>query len=285
MTLRTRERIVAAAGTAIVAAALVLLWAIRVEVPRDLYVSELGATGMPTARPFEVFLLLIVAGGSLVAWAGRGIRSRARLIGRWAPAISLWGACGLFLVDSQVTCTAGCPVPVPGPFFTWQDFVHTSVAVLAFAAAAVAILQCAFAEGHPAIRRLSLICAIGVGLISAAGGLMSLLDFYSWFGSRLELVATTVGLGWMVVFGAALAVGRTRVTSGSALHGVEQPIGEDDEAVDLVLVPVDPPHLGLGADGHELVVLLPDDERALGAENVLLPPHLPQVVPGDPAPR
>jgi hypothetical protein len=205
--------IVASVGTAVVAAALVLLWAIRLQVPRDLYVSELGATGMPTARPFEVFLLLIVVGGVLVAWAGRGIRSRARIIGRWTPAVSLWIACAFFLVDSQVTCTAGCPVPVPGPLFTWQDFTHTTVAVLAFAAAAIAILQCAFADGHRALRRLSLACAVAVGLVSAVGGLMSLLDFYSWFGSRLELVATTVGLGWMVVFGRRCMASRRRSAS------------------------------------------------------------------------
>jgi hypothetical protein len=252
-------------GTATVAAALVLLWAIRFQVPGDLYVSALGATGMPTARAFEVFLLLIVAGGALVAWAGRGVRSRPRMLAAWTPAISIWVACGFFLVDSQVSCTAGCPVPVPGPFFTWQDLIHTAAAILAFAAAAWAILQCAFAEGHPALRRLSFGCAVAVGAISAAGGLMSLLDFYSWFGSRLEIVATTVGLGWLVVFGGTLAFGGRRARSAAALHGVEQAVRQHDEAVDLALIPIHPPHLGLDADRHEAVMLLPDDERALGA--------------------
>jgi hypothetical protein len=253
------RRIAAAVGTIVVATALVLLWILRLSVPGDLYVSALGATGMPTARGFEVFLLLIVAGGSLVAWAGRGVRTRLRWL-PWAPAASIWVACAFFLVDSQVSCTAGCPVPVPGsPFFTWQDFTHTVAAILAFAAAAVAILQCAFSDGPRALRRLSLASAIGVGAISAVGGLMSLLDFYSWFGSRLELVATTVGLGWMVVFGVSL------LARGAALHRVEQSIREHDEAVDLALVAVDPPHLGLRAHGHEGVVLLPDDERALGS--------------------
>lgn len=45
--------------------------------PRDLYVSELGAQGEPTARWFQVALLLIVAGGSAIAWAGRRVQSRA----------------------------------------------------------------------------------------------------------------------------------------------------------------------------------------------------------------
>jgi hypothetical protein len=260
----TRDRVIAGLGTAIVMAALVLLWAIRFQVPYDLYVSALGATGMPTARAFEVFLLLIVVGGALVAWAGRAVRARPRALAAWTPAISIWIACGFFLVDSQVSCTAGCPVPVPGPSFTWQDLTHTAAAILAFAAAAWAILQCAFAEGHRALRRLSLACAVAVGAISAAGGLMSLLDFYSWFGSRLELVATTVGLGWMVVFGATLAIGGLRGRS-AALHGVEQAVRQHHEAVDLALIPIHPPHLGLGADRHEPLVLLPDDERALGS--------------------
>jgi len=260
----TAARLIAGVGTTVVVAALVLLWTIRFQVAGDLYVSALGATGMPTARAFEAFLLLVVLGGGLVAWAGRGIRARPRLLAAWTPAVSLWVACGFFLVDSQVSCTAGCPVPVPGPSFTWQDLVHTSAAILAFAAAAWAILQCAFAEGHPALRRLSLACAVAVGAISAVGGLLSLLDFYSWFGSRLELVATTVGLGWVVVFGCALAFGGLRGRS-AALHGVEQAIRQHDEAVDLALIPIHPPHLGLGADRHEPLVLLPDDERALGS--------------------
>jgi hypothetical protein len=283
--MRGIERAVAVAGPVIVAVALVLLWVIRLSVPRDLYVSELGATGMPTARPFEVFLLLIVAGGALIAWAGRGVRARSRLLASWAPAVSIWVACGFLLIASQVTCTAGCPVPVPGPSFTWQDFVHTSSAVLAFAAAAVAILQCAFAEGRPMLRRLSLASALGVGLISAAGGLMSLFDFYPWFGSRLEILATTIGLGWLVVFGVTLAFARSAPASAAALHRIQQPVRQHDEAVDLALIAVDPPHLGLGPDRHEAVVLLPDHERALGPEHVLLPPHLPQIVPGDAAPR
>jgi hypothetical protein len=280
MTRPLAGRLAAAAGVLLVVAALVLLWTLRLSVPYDLYVSALGATGMPTARGFEVFLLLIVAGGALVAWAGRGVRARVRWLAFWGPAVSIWISCAFFLVDSQVTCTAGCPVPVPGSAaFTWQDLGHTGAAILAFAFAAVAIVQCAFSDGPRALRRLSLACGIAVGAISAIGGLMSLLDFYPTIGSRFEIVATTIGLGWLVVFGVTLAA------RSAALHGREQLVGEHHEPVDLVLIPIHPPHLGLGPDRHEGVVLLPDDERALGAEDVLLPPHLPQVVPGDPAPR
>ena len=53
---------------------------------------------------------------------------------------------GSELGASQVTRTAYCPLPV-GPRFTWQDLVHTVVAVLAFSAACWAMLQTSVAIG------------------------------------------------------------------------------------------------------------------------------------------
>jgi len=255
------DRLIGIVGTLCMAAALVVLWIARLSVPYDLYVSELGAPGMPTARVFQIVLLLIVAGGALIAWAGRGIRSRARILRWWTPSISLAVASAFFLVDSQVTCTVGCPLPV-GATFTLQDFVHTLAAVLAFVAASWAILQCAFAVGHPAVARLSLVSAIAVAAISAAGGLMSLFHFQAVLGSRFELLATTIGLAWVVVFGASLSGGRMAV---SAPHHIQKLVGQTDQPVDLVVVPVHPATLGFGTDGHEGVVLLPDDQGPVGA--------------------
>lgn len=207
----------AALGALLAVAALVVIWAARARIPHDLYVSELGADGMPTAGMFRVAFLLLVAGGALVAVAARGVRSRARLLRHWPPTVSLLISCAFFLVASQVPCTAGCPVPVPGSAaFTWQDFTHTSAAVLAFAAAAIAMLQCGFALGHPVLAVLSRACAIAVGGIAAVGGLMSVLSFYSWLGSRFEFVATTIGLGWVAVLGVALALERRRDAGGAA---------------------------------------------------------------------
>jgi hypothetical protein len=184
----------------------------------------------------------------------------------WRPSLSLALASAFFLVDSQVSCTPGCPVPV-GPSFTVQDFVHTFSAVLAFAFASWAIMQCAFAVGHPALARVSVAAAIAVAAASTAGGLMSLLHFETILGSRLEWAATTIGLAWVLVFGAGLAFGtRHPLPEGVLpLHREEQLVGQADEPVDLVLVPVHPAALGLGAHGNEVVVLLPDDEGALGA--------------------
>lgn len=255
------DRLIAGAGTAAVLACLALIWTARAGIPRDVYVSELGADGMPTAGVFELALLLLVVGGLAVAWAGRRIRSSAPVLRLWPPSVSLAVASLLFLVASQVTCTAGCPVPRFGPDLSWQDLGHVSAATLAFAFAAWAMLQCAFAVGHRAIRRFSLVAALSVAIIAAAGGLMSVFRFYPEVGSRLEFVATTIGIAWVAVYGLALLIG----TSAFAAHGTEQVVGEDDELADLGVVPVDPAALGLVGDGDELVVPLPDDERPLRA--------------------
>ncbi|MES2094564.1 MAG: DUF998 domain-containing protein [Actinomycetota bacterium] len=192
-------------GSSFVLAALVIIWAARVSRGRDLYVSELGAAGQPTARWFEAALLFIVVGGSLIAYAARGIRSRGRLLSAWAPSVSLWIGCGFFLIASQITCTSGCPLPV-GASFTWQDLIHTVVAVLAFAAACLGMLQVAFAVGHRPLARLSLGAGVAVALIAGAGGILSLARFQADFGSRLELAATTIALGWLLTLGVMMAL-------------------------------------------------------------------------------
>jgi len=269
------RKLVAAIGTLALLTALIGLWLERLSIHTDVYVSGMGAAGMPTARAFQVTLLLIAFGASLVAWAARDLRSRPRWLAIWTPAVSLWLASGFFVVDSAVPCTPGCPVPIPGtPWFTAQDFVHTLAAVLAFAAASWAMMQCALAVGHRMLRRFSFVAAIAVATISIAGGLMSMFQFHADFGSRLEIVATTIGLLWIVLLGLSLA-----------FHRDEHLLGEHDKPVNLVVVPVDPAALGVGVHGNEVVVPLPDDEGALGAEHVLLPPHLTQVRAGDAAPH
>ena len=202
---RSAELVGPLVGSVLVLLALVIIWVARVSQGRDLYVSELGAAGQPTARWFEGALLLIVAGGSLIAYAARGIRSRLPILAIWAPAVSLWIGCGFFLVASQVTCTTGCPLPV-GVSFTWQDLIHTVVAVLAFAAACFGMLQVSFAAGHRSLARFSLGAAVAVAVIAGAGGILSLARFQAEFGSRLELAATTIALGWLLTLGLVTAL-------------------------------------------------------------------------------
>lgn len=207
--MRRAEFTAAVVGSALVIVALALIWGARVTIPRELYVSELGAEGMPTAVVFEIALLLIVFGGSSVAWAGRRVRSSVRLLGAWTPAVSLWVGCAFFLFASQVTCTSGCPLPY-GPSFTWQDFSHTLAAVIAFAAACWAMLQTSFAREHRVLAGVSLATGILVAVIAATGGLFSLFRFQVELGSRLEFIATTIAIGWLVVFGVILAARAAR---------------------------------------------------------------------------
>lgn len=198
-------------GSVLVGVALTIIWIARLSVDRVLYVSGLGADGEPTAGWFELALLLLVAGGFAVAWAARGLRATAPWLSIGSPSLSVAIASSLFLVASQVPCTTGCPLPV-GPTFTWQDLVHTTVAVLAFAVAAFAMLQASFVAGRRTLRILSLGAGISTAVIAAAGGILSLLQFRTDVGSILELVATTIGMGWLAILGIDTACAqRTRV--------------------------------------------------------------------------
>lgn len=195
----------AALGSGLVIFGLVIVWAARISLNRDAYVSEMGAAIEPTAKWFQLALLLIGIGGALIAVAARAIRSRLWLLALWTPAVSLWIAGGLFVVDSQITCTRGCPLPY-GASFTWQDLIHTVAAVLAFAAACIAMLQIGFAVGHRGLARFSLLAALLVALIAGAGGILSLLRMHAGFGSRLELLATTVAIAWLATLGFTQAI-------------------------------------------------------------------------------
>lgn len=203
--MRRAELIAAIVGCALVVVALAIIWGARLTIARALYVSELGAEGMPTAKWFQAALVLIVIGGSAVAWSGRRVRSSVRVLRLWTPAISLWVACAFFLFASQVTCTQGCPIPY-GDTFNLQDFLHTLAAVLAFAAACWAMLQTSFAREHRLLAALSLTTAILVAVIAGTGGLFSLFRFQVVLGSQLEFIATTIAIAWLVVFGVLIAV-------------------------------------------------------------------------------
>ena len=220
MTASRRDALLAALGCLFVVAALAIIWLARLDVlgrfpDRAIYVSELGAQGEPTAGWFMVSMLCIVAGGALIAWSGRLVRAEVRVLALWTPSVSLWIASGFFLVASQVTCTAGCPLPY-GPSFVWQDFIHTLAAVLAFATACWAMLQAAFARHHRAIAVVSATSGILVGAIAATGGLFSLFRFRVEIGAWLELIATSIAVVWVVMFGVAVAVERARTDPSAA---------------------------------------------------------------------
>jgi hypothetical protein len=184
--------------------ALTIIWVARLSLGRDVYVSVMGAEGMPTAVWFQVALVLVSSGGGLIAFAARGIRVAPKVLRWWRPAVSLGLASGFFLLASQVTCTPGCPIPY-GPSFTWPDFTHTTAAVLAFAFACWAMVQLTCAPGSRTMAALSLCCGVAVAVIAGAGGIMSLAGWETDLGSRFEFAATTIAILWLVSLGAVIA--------------------------------------------------------------------------------
>ena len=191
----------------LVLVALVIIWVARLSIGRDVYISVMGAPGMPTATWFQVALVLVAVSGGLVAFAARGIRVSPPILRLWRPAVSLACAGGFFLIASQVTCTPGCPLPY-GPLFTWPDFTHTTSAVLAFALACWAMLQLSFAPGQRVMAAFSLGCGIAVALVAATGGIMSLAGWEIGLGSRFEFAAATIAIAWLVSLGVTIAMPR-----------------------------------------------------------------------------
>lgn len=194
-------------GCVFVLVALALIWSARASVTRDVYVSELGADGMTTRHVFMSALVCLVIGGVMIAWVGQGVRADVPVLRWWSPSISLWIASALFLAASQVTCTYGCPAPV-GAAFTWQDLVHTIVAVLAFSFTCLAMLQAAFSRQHHVLATLSGICAWSVAAFAGLGGILGIVRVNVGLGSALEFLAMTIAGGWVIVFGAAIAAER-----------------------------------------------------------------------------
>ena len=190
---------------------LVLIWVARLSATRFLYVSELGATGEPTAELFRWAMTAVAVGAAITALAipSGALRPRGRILQALPPAVVLLAAAAAFGVASQVTCTRYCPLPV-GDAFTWQDLVHTTCAVIGFAGASWVMLQVASDRRMRRLARFSLGCALAVAVIAAAGGILSLLRFGTQVGGVLELVATTVALAWLVGLSALLALETAR---------------------------------------------------------------------------
>ncbi|MHA6693209.1 DUF998 domain-containing protein [Homoserinimonas sp. A520] len=201
---RRLDSVAAAVGCALVLTALSIIWAARLSIGRDVYVSVMGATGMPTAGWFQFALVLVALGGGLIAFAARDIRVSPPVLRWWPPAVSLGLASFFFFLASQVTCTPGCPLPY-GPEFTWPDFTHTTSAILAFALACWAMLQLTRVSGRRMMAALSLCCGVAVALIAGAGGLMSLANWEVGLGSRFEFAAATIAILWLVSLGVVIA--------------------------------------------------------------------------------
>ena len=203
---RLVSRVVLGAGTAAVLAGLVVIWVSRLGIHRTVYVSELGAAGMPTAGPFSVALLLLAAGGLLIASRSAHLTSEPRWLAYWSPAATLAIASVSFVVTSQVPCSAGCPVPLVDPRATADDLLHVASAVLGFAAACFAMLQVAEVRGQRVVSIVSRLSAWSVASITVTGGLLSVFGTATGVGAWLEFAGMTVAVGWIAVFGSSLFI-------------------------------------------------------------------------------
>ncbi|MEO8908267.1 MAG: DUF998 domain-containing protein [Microbacteriaceae bacterium] len=186
-------------------AGIIVIWVARASIHRPIYVSELGAQRMPTATAFAVALLLIAAGGAVIAVTGRHPRVGRRMVVAWPIGATIAVSSLCFVVAAQVTCTETCPVPFVNPAAAPQDFIHISAAVLGFAAGCVAMVQVAVTHGNPILARVSLAAGLLVGAITIVGGLLAILHRDVDVGASLEFSATTLAVTWLAGYGLWLA--------------------------------------------------------------------------------
>ena len=190
-------RIVVLSGAALALGALLSIWTIRVLTPGDLYVSGLGATGMPLSSAFTASLAALGLGGMLLGAAGAltaARRQRARgprgFMLSWAALVAS-GSC--FVIAAFVPCSPGCPVP-GSEFFTRADFVHLTSAITGFVLICLVMLyRSAVTRGR---RRIAASIALGATAASSAtGGLLALADIS---GGLFEFSAMTLAVCWAV---------------------------------------------------------------------------------------
>lgn len=216
---RSRSRRVVALATVGGGAAFTsagLIWLSRLWDPSVHYVSQLGATGMPTAAVFNAALLLLGIGAVLVDRA-LVYRPGAYVAG-WPIAATLVVCGGCFALASVVTCSPGCPVPfTPGALP--QDLIHISAAVLGFVLAIVAMAQVSTLRRRPWMRAASLTTLVAVGATSFTGAMLALFRGDTVLGGNLEFIAATLAIAWFGVFGLQVAADQRldRPTAGDTV--------------------------------------------------------------------
>lgn len=226
----------ASVGGALIVVATIMIWAARLSLRKNSYVSGLGATGEVTAPVFNAALLMVAVGGLAIAVAlqraavsdrPRPRRSRVGLLLVPWFLVALSSLC--FLVASRVTCTYECPIP-SNPLFTLQDAVHISFAVLGFALACLAMIGSALGSRLRAVRRLSWFAGSAVAVIAGLGGLLSLAEVGQQVGSWLEFAAMTIALFWLVGYGLAEVLAAERPEDATRVDAVAEDARQVDAA-------------------------------------------------------
>ncbi|MGO3887014.1 MAG: DUF998 domain-containing protein [Mycetocola sp.] len=187
------------AGLSSVLLATASIWVARAIINASVYVSELGATGAPTAQLFNTALLMLGC-GVLAVGIGTVLRRThpTSRRGRWIPLLLI--ATGtLFALASRVPCSAGCPVPGSANFAA-ADIVHLSAAIGGFTFAGLAMIITASDRSNSALQRGSLIAVVLMGATASAGGLLSLGGTLLTLGALLEFVAMSIAVLWFVPY-------------------------------------------------------------------------------------
>lgn len=179
-----------------------LIWVCRAGDPSVHYVSQLGATGMPTAPLFNLALLLLAVAAVLVERAALA-RGDGYVAG-WPVATTLLACGACFGVASVITCSPGCPVPFTDGALP-QDLVHISFAVVGFVLAIVAMGQVAVLPRRPWMRAASVLTLVAVGVTSFTGAMIALFRGDTVLGGNLEFTAATLAITWFGVFGLQVA--------------------------------------------------------------------------------
>lgn len=179
-----------------------LIWLSRLWDPSVHYVSQLGATGMPTAPVFNSALLLLGIAAVLVDRAL--LHQPVSYVAGWpiATTLVICGAC--FALASVVTCSPGCPVPFTEGALP-QDLIHISAAVLGFVLAIVAMAQVASLRRRPWMRGASVATLVAVGVTSFTGAMLALFRGDTVLGGNLEFTAATLAIAWFGIFGLQVA--------------------------------------------------------------------------------
>ncbi|MCM3613088.1 DUF998 domain-containing protein [Microbacterium enclense] len=184
-----------------------LIWVCRAGDPSVHYVSQLGATGMPTAPLFNFALLLLAVAAVLVERAAFA-RGDGYVAG-WPVASTLLACGACFGVASVITCSPGCPVPFTSGALP-QDLVHISFAVTGFVLAIVAMGQVAALRRRRWMRAASVVTLIAVGATSFTGAMIALFRGDTVLGGNLEFTAATLAITWFGVFGLQVAADHRR---------------------------------------------------------------------------
>lgn len=191
------ERVLALTVALLVVMGATIMVMQRLEHHRWYYISEFGAEGLATEDDFRVGFTTLACGIVLAAWSLRTITrtrgGRRLFVMPWITTL-IAGVC--FLVASQVNCTENCP-GLSNPDATARDLLHVWVAIAGFVFGCITMLLVAAAR-KGALRAVTVVAAIAIGVISGTGGILSLLRSTSELGAILEHVAAGVGLIWLV---------------------------------------------------------------------------------------